>query len=214
MRAITKATEPPSLSRYRATPGSNYADYRDKQTLREFLVREQRGLCCYCLCRIGAGEPGTIPSMKIAHWHSQNLHAIEQLDYSNLLGACMGNQESPSNDQHCDTRQGNRDIKWNPANPEHRIENRIIYFADGRIGSSDTEFSQQIDKILNLNKGFPKTNRKLVLDSFKKALGRKELSRAELERWLRDWNGESDTSELQPYCQVVVYWLQKRLNRA
>jgi uncharacterized protein (TIGR02646 family) len=213
MRAINKATEPLSLSLYRATPGSNYADYRDKQTLRELLVSEQRGLCCYCLCRISAGDPGTIPPMKIAHWHSQELHAVEQLDYSNLLGACMGNEGSPPSDQHCDTRQGKRDIKWNPANPDHQIESRIIYFADGRIGSSDTEFNQQIDEVLNLNKGFPKTNRKFVLDSFKQALERKEPSRAELERWLLDWNGESHTGELKPYCQVVVYWLRKRLRR-
>ncbi len=214
MRAISKSTEPPSLSQFRATPHSNYNDYNDRQTLREFLVREQRGLCCYCLCRISGGEPGTLPSMKIAHWHSQSLHIEEQLDYSNLLGACMGNEGTSPNEQHCDTRQGNRDIKWNPANPDHRIESRIIFFADGRIGSSDIEFSQQIDDILNLNKGFPKANRKSVLDSFKKALERKEPSRPELERWLRDWNGESDTCELEPYCQIVVYWLQKRLHRA
>jgi hypothetical protein len=151
--------------------------------------------------------------MKVAHWHSQHLHETEQLDYSNLLGACMGNQGSPPNLQHCDTRQGDRDIKWNPANPEHRIEDRIRYLADGTLESNDVEFNTQINTVLALNKGYPKNNRLSLLDSFTRSLGRAQLTTAELRRMLRDWNGELDNRELDPNCQIVVFWLQKRLAR-
>lgn len=213
MRAISKSAEPPSLSQYRATPGSNYDDYDDKQTLREFLVREQRGLCCYCLCRINAGKLGMLPTMKIAHWHSQNVHPEEQLVYSNLLGACKGNEGQPPSDQHCDTRQGNRDIKWNPANPLHPIL-EMTFVVNGRIKSRDPEFDRQINEVLNLNVAFLVNNRKVVLDSFTKALPRQGTwPRPVLERLRREWNGESHSGELEEYCQVVVYWLQKRLRR-
>jgi len=48
-------------------------------------VREQRGLCCYCMKMIRAAHG----AMKIEHWHSQTGHRDEQLRYTNLLGACM-----------------------------------------------------------------------------------------------------------------------------
>lgn len=213
MRQIRKLPEPESLTQHRATPGSTYNDYRDKQGLRDQLILEQRGLCCYCLCRIRAGEAGTIPPMKIAHWHSQRLHDREQLDYSNLLGACMGNQGSPQDLQHCDTSQGNRDIKWNPANPEDRIEDRIRYLADGTLESNDVEFNAQINTVLNLNKGFPKSNRVSLLDSFRKSLGKGQHTAAEWERKLQEWNGELGNGDLEPYCQIVVFWLRKRQRR-
>jgi len=34
--------------------------------------------------------------MKIEHWHCRTNYGAEQLDYSNLLGACMGNEGSPA----------------------------------------------------------------------------------------------------------------------
>ena len=131
MRRIIKGAEPKTLAEHRSQPGSNYDDYNDKQTLRECLVGEQRGLCCYCLSRIRA----EISSMKIEHWHCQSRYPLEQLTYSNLLGTCKGN-EGPYKSQCCDTRKADRDLKWNPANPLHPIE-QVTFFANGMIGSSD-----------------------------------------------------------------------------
>jgi hypothetical protein len=73
MRTILKGTEPASLTRHRATPGSDYENYRDKDILRVHLVREQRGLCSYCLSRIRAGAG----QMKIEHWHCQENYRDE-----------------------------------------------------------------------------------------------------------------------------------------
>jgi uncharacterized protein (TIGR02646 family) len=214
MRQIRKLLEPRSLTEHRATPRSDYASYRDKQTLREQLVREQLGLCCYCLSRISSGEPGMPTPMKIAHWHSQDLHEDEQLDYSNLLGACKGNERHPPDQQHCDTRQGNRDIKFNPANPDHRIDQRVRYLEDGTIISDDEEFNEQIKSVLNLNAKFLQQRRREKLQIFLESLGTKELKRQEQERLLADWNGDSHNRELEPYCQIVICWLRRRLARA
>jgi len=211
MRGIAKGREPNSLVQHRAAPGADFDGYRDKDTLRTHLVSDQRGLCCYCLSRIHA-EPG---EMKIEHWHCQANYSREQLDYSNLLGACMGNEGRARKDQHCDTRRGDRDLSRNPANPAHRVEDGVRYLGDGTIVSGDPAFDAEIKDVLNLNLPFLKNNRKSVLSAFQATLAKSgELSRATLEKWLRQWNGESDTGELEPFCQVVVYWLRKRLARS
>jgi hypothetical protein len=59
MRTILKGVEPASLTEYRSAPGTGYDGYRDKDTLRAHLVKEQRGLCCYCLSRIRAERDST-----------------------------------------------------------------------------------------------------------------------------------------------------------
>lgn len=212
MRTILKGAEPNSLVQQRAAGGSNpdYDGYGDKETLRVFLVREQRGLCCYCLSRIRA-DPN---SMKVEHWHCQSAHGAEQLDYSNLLAACRGNEGKIIRDQHCDTRKGNRDLSRNPANPLDRVEDLIRYSGDGRIFSTDPVFEAELNEVLNLNVDFLRNNRKGILTAFKSGLEKVgPLSRATLERWLRQWDGQLDGGELQPFCQVVVFWLRKRLNR-
>jgi hypothetical protein len=152
--------------------------------------------------------------MKIAHWRSQHLHPGEQLDYSNLLGACMGDKGDPPSSQSCDTSQGDRDVKWNPAEPGHGIDNRIRYLEDGTIKSDDAEFNEQITRILNLNSKFLTNSRRGLLEVFLKSLGSKGLKRRPLEKLLREWNGESDNDQLEPYCQIIVCWLRKRLARA
>jgi len=209
MRTILKGREPRSLTEYRLTPGADYDDYRDKETLRECLVREQRGLCCYCLKRIRAEHGST----KIEHWHCQARYGAGQLDYSNLLGACMGNEGSAGRDQHCDTRKGNRDLSRNPANPAHRAEDIVRFLGDGRISSSDSVFDAELNDVLNLNLAFLRNNRKAVLGAFQARLDHGRLSRRELENMLQMWNGELDTGDLNEFCQVVVYYLRKRLSR-
>ena len=130
MRMIKKEAEPPSLTKHRNNSHNdidNY-DYDEKEKLRQSLVNEQRGLCCYCMRRIHPNRN----SMKIEHWQSKAHHPDKQLDYKNLLGACLGGQGQPVPLQHCDTRKGDRVLKWNPADSSHSIEARILY-ADGRF---------------------------------------------------------------------------------
>jgi uncharacterized protein (TIGR02646 family) len=212
MRSIVKGTEPHSLTEYRHTPGATFGDYLDKPTLRISLVAEQRGLCCYCLERILP----QIGAMKIEHWHSQapGRYPAEQLDYTNLLGACMGNQGQRWNQQHCDTRKGERDFSRNPANAMLRIEELVRFLGNGRIVSDDPNFDAELNEVLNLNAARLMNSRKAVLDTFKATLDKRgNLKRATLLKWLRDWNGESQAGELREFCQVVVYWLRKRLAR-
>jgi len=211
MRAIAKGDEPPSLTTHRLTAHCDYDNYADKDALRHALVTEQRGICCYCMGRIRNGPM----TMKIEHWRCRSGYPDEQLDYRNLLGACLGEDGKPPRLQHCDTRKGDRDLLWNPADPAHHIETRIRYEADGSIRSPEDEFDAQLEEVLNLNLPFLRNNRKAVwiavIEWWQHNVRRRSDERRRLKRERdRLLNG---SGEFDPYCQVVVWWLDQRLAR-
>lgn len=212
MKTINKGNEPSNLTEHKQRAGSTYDNYTDKQTLREYLVREQRGICCYCMSRI---KPQS-SKMKIEHWKSQSQYPALQLDYKNLLGACKGGDGQAANKQYCDTCKKNNAFSKNPAEVLHRIETFIHYKGDGTIYSENEDFDTELNEVLNLNIPFLVNNRKAVLDAFKTTFLKKKgvLQKATLQKWLTKWNGESDAGPLKPYCQVIVYWLNKRLKKA
>lgn len=211
MRAITKGPEPVSLTAHRKKPHSDYDNYGAKDDLRNALVTEQRGLCCYCMGRIRS-EPASI---KIEHWRCQKDHKDEQLRYRNLLGACGGGHGQPPSLQHCDTKKGDKELKWNPANPMHHIESRIRYEPDGSIRSDEADLDCQLEHVLNLNLPTIKNHRKglrdAVLDWWKHEKARigGPVPRDRFIR-KRDQHIGGD-GELAPYCQVLVRWLEQRL---
>jgi uncharacterized protein (TIGR02646 family) len=213
MRAIRKGVEPPSLTTHRAQGGSDYENYADKDTLRACLVREQLGLCCYCMSRIGSGAD----QMKIEHWHAQNpgKYPQEQLDYRNLLASCKGGDGQHGALRHCDTSKGDSDLLWNPAADGLAIEEATFYRADGKVYSKNTRWDADLNNILHLNLKFLEENRRQALagfvEGFRKVGG---LQSPKLEKLLRHWLGEDNGSELKPFAGVIVYWLRKRLARA
>ena len=211
MRAIAKGREPPSLTAHRRKAHSDYDNYADKDSLRGALVAEQGGLCCYCMRRIRRGPTG----MKIEHWRCRTGYPKKQLEYGNLLGACLGGEGQPLHLQHCDTRKGDRDLLWSPADPDHHIETRVRYGPDGSIHSDEDEFDAQIKNLLNLNLPFLMSNRRRLLDGIlewwrlEKARLRGPVPRSRFERE-RD-RRVSGSGELTEYCQVAVWWLERRL---
>ncbi|MGH2359899.1 MAG: retron system putative HNH endonuclease, partial [bacterium] len=211
--AITKRPEPPSLVAHRKTPHCHYGNYGDKDELRHALVTEQRGICCYCMARIHNGHD----TMKVEHWRCQDGYPSEQLNYRNLLGACRGGKGQPLHLQHCDTRKGDSDLHWNPADPAHHIETRVRYDPDGTIRSDDGAFDAELNTVLNLNLPVLKNNRKRVYDAVldwwtsEKDSIRGPIPRKRLER-KRD-SQVAGNGMLSPYCQVAVWLLGQKLAR-
>lgn len=216
MRVIVKGVEPRSLVEHRETPNSDYSNLGNgaKQDLRDALVREQRGLCCYCMTRI---EP-TRESMKIEHWRSQSHHEALELTYSNLLAACLGGLGQPEALQHCDTRKGERDIRFNPADPMQQVDQRIQFHSDGTIASSDAEFHTQLSVVLGLNLPLLKNRRKGVLSGLidwwnsERARLHGPVPRAQLLRE-RARRIPAGTGLIAPFDPVAVWWLDQRLAR-
>lgn len=205
MRTIQKGTEPASLTLHRQQPHADYENYADKAALRQALVTEQHGLCCYCQSRIRATPEG----MKIEHWQCQDDHSERQLDFSNLHGACLGGQGRPKRDQHCDTRKGNDPLCFSVCDPSHPIERQIRFLGDGRIASDDVAVNKALNDVLNLNWSRLVSNRKAVLDAFKQRLGQGKLNAAQE---LSKWDG-SRAGDLPEFAQVMVFWLQKKIAR-
>ena len=213
MRAITTGIEPASLTQHRLTPHSDYANYAGKDDLRHALFTEQRGLCCYCMGRIRNGPT----AMKIEHWRCQANYTAEQINYRNLLGACHGGHGQPGHLQHCDTRKGDGDLQWNPADPAHHIEARVRYEVDGSIRADDADFNDQLNDVLNLNLPVLRNNRKSVYDAVlewwrnEKRRTQGPIPRERIERE-RARHG-AGVGELAPYGQVAVWLLGQKLAR-
>ncbi|MCY4520389.1 MAG: TIGR02646 family protein [Caldilineaceae bacterium] len=213
MKSIVKGSEPVSLLQHRQAQHSNFDNFEDKDLLREALVAEQRGLCCYCMGRIRPSSE----SMKIEHWRCQANYPDEQLRYRNLLGACKGGEGQRDRHQHCDTRKGNRDLRLNPAESAHQVEAHIRYAVDGSILGNDPEFDCQLNDVLNLNLPLLKQQRKSLLDG---VLGWWKAERNRLktsvprDRLIRKRDKYMDGSgQLGPYSQVAVWWLNQRISR-
>lgn len=210
MRQITKGPEPQSLTAHRKAPFSDYDNYKAKDELRCALVTEQRGICCYCMGRIQ--DDG---QTKIEHWQPRRRHPGQQLAYHNLLAACSGRMGTRGSQQHCDTRKGDRDLSWNPADPNHHVETRIRYEVDGSIRSDEEVFNAELDDVLNLNLPILKKHREGVLDSLarwwrhERARRRRSDLRLRLQRQRERW--VSEHGELRPFCQVAVWSLDQRI---
>ena len=213
MRSITKDGEPASLAEHRQTPHSDFDNFQDKDLLRQALVTEQRDLCCYCMGRIRASRE----SMKIEHWLCRAYYPDEQLNYRNLLGSCLGGEGQPAHKQHCDTRKGDRALRWNPAEQSHQIETRVRYELDGSIRGNEPKFDDQLNDVLNLNLPLLKQGRKSLLDAVLDWWRREKArlgGRVPSDRLIRKRDQYvASNGQLGPYCQVAVWWLDQRIGR-
>jgi len=223
VREILKGKEPKELEEYRCKPdavydGPNFTDV--KNDIREQLVLEQGFLCAYCMSRLAVDlEKKDFTKMKVEHWHCQDSYSAEQLDYRNMLGVCLGNEGYSLDKQTCDTRKGNADIKYNPADLSHHIDSRIRFDGNGKIKSDDKAFDSQLNEVLNLNYPRLMENRKGVWDAVYQALSKRFSEKpgsrkpaeklAIVEELLGTWGGRNRDGRFQEYCAVAIYFLRK-----
>lgn len=206
MRTIHKTSEPRSLTVHRQQIHANYDNYQEKDDLRQSLVEEQRGLCCYCQSRIRADSG----NMKIEHWQCQACYPNRQLDYHNLLGSCLGGHGKPIHEQHCDTRKGNSNLCFCPADPMHPVERKIRFLGNGEITSNDEPINTALNEVLNLNWSRLISNRKAVLDAFKQRIGKGPLNAS---REIQKWDG-TQPGILPEFAQIIVFFLEKKMRRS
>ena len=204
MRAITKGNEPACLTQHRMTQNSTYAGYRGNRALRNSLVAEQRGLCCYCMSQITANGQ----TMRIEHWKSQTGFPAQQLVYANLLGACKGGEGGSVNQFHCDKLKGDQTSMWNPATPAHSIEGRIRYQNNGEIRSDDPQFNGELDTVLGLNITILKNSRKGALEAVLKWWQIKKPNRTQLKAKIEKY--DNGVGGLEAFSPVAVWYLKRK----
>lgn len=230
MLPIHKSPENP-LEDFVRIPGVTYDDNRlPKQELKASLLKEQGYLCAYCMSRISK------ETMKVEHWWPQKsdtegkeLSAEEKekerllsIDYKNMLAVCMGNEKHPKNEQHCDTRKGNKHLLYNPSNSQDHNRLKIYYLRSGEIASEDAAFYAQLGSkeerkagVLNLN--CPKfiNNRAAVINALLKALHKlpQQASKGKISAILKNWKEPDSSGRLKEYAGVAIYFLTKRLKK-
>lgn len=210
MRQIIKNKEPNELSLYKKLKdaiydGPKFTDTKNK--IRLGLLSEQGFLCAYCMERI------EIDTMKIEHWACQHSNKEMQLEYNNLLACCIGHEGHPPKEQTCDTRKGGYEIKFNPANPAHRVNDIIKYDSQGNITSTDADFDKHINNFLNLNKHRLKSNRQTVLKKTQELLHQKIGMRknTEIQKLINFYNQKNADGKFTEYYGVIIFYLEKKL---
>ncbi|PCI10280.1 MAG: TIGR02646 family protein [Flavobacteriaceae bacterium] len=216
MKAITKRNEPASLTQHRANQPAYY-DNLPKDETRNSLLTEQGHICCYCMRRIP--EAIKIPGSKIEHFLCQDDHSQEELNYGNMLLACLGNEGSPKRIQTCDSHKGNLTLTHNPSNNARNIEGLIKYKSNGEIYSTDDTLNTELETVLNLNVKLLKDNRRAIYETVQNRIRNKvkqhktnTLQKRFLESEKRKWFNLADGKYME-FCMVGVYVIDKKLKK-
>ncbi len=124
-----------------------YFDTLDKASIRESLIKEQHGLCAYCMKRIHNDN-----TMVIEHFNPIRSKA-DALNYQNMLGCCDGGRNENIKDKVlcCDASKGDKEITISPRDRE--FVDKIRYTKDGYIHTFpiDMVAERQINEVLHLN---------------------------------------------------------------
>lgn len=210
MRQIRKQAEPRELREHRLG-GGRFEDpqgaTRWKERLQDALLRDQGGLCCYCMKRLER------KAMKIEHLRCQERNPDRELDYDNLFAACPGNEGVPWTRQTCDARKRNDDLHIDPSG---NIEPFIRYRPDGTVVSSVPGYQHDFDQTLNLNLAELRHARAGVLEGLIAGLERETQGTWKEQRLLEElarWEALDHQGNRREFCAVVVYFLKKRLRR-
>ncbi len=226
MKRIIKSQEPNSFLQHRASQSAYYDNLSRtaKEELRESLLYEQGHICCYCLKRIPekVENDGRISyGMKVEHYQCQAHFPELQLNYSNLLGVCTGNEGKPKKLQTCDTRKGNEVLTINLLCEVPNCESLFKYNAEGEISSAndDENINKQLNDVLNLNMQTLKDGRREVylevqrhIETEGRRIGNRQLRityfEQERDRWLT-----LAENKLKPFCMIAVYYLNKKIRQ-
>lgn len=213
MLLIKKGIEPRELSARRNQGADRYDQLlgSDLEAIRTALIREQRGVCCYCMGRIRWEQNA---GMRIEHFQSRVDHPSLHLAWGNLLGACPGNEGAAPNSTHCDVHQGDRALTLNPLHEPSM--KRVTYSAVGEVRHDDERHCREMGTsfdagVLNLNTNLIVRNRIAVLTAYRESLdrlGRGGWKRTQLMKEIEDGTQERVLPEFWGY---IRWWLEKQV---
>jgi uncharacterized protein (TIGR02646 family) len=219
MKQIVKNAEPNSLLQHRASQFANFDNipFATKEELRQSLLSEQGHICCYCMKRI---PEHTSPYMKVEHYKCQDNFGALQLTYTNLFGACTGNEGQPKIKQTCDTKKGNSELTISPTSTLPICETLFKYNAEGEISSitDNADLNRQLNEVLNLNMQTLKDGRSEIYLEVQERVRleskRTKKDKASFVKFLEQervkWLERTDNKH-RPCCSVAVYYLTKKI---
>lgn len=197
MQPIKKKHPPAGLLSYRQhSVNPTYKEFSEDEPyinaffeLREALVQEQKYLCCYCLQKIEIVK-GEAPKMKTEHFLPKDVTKYPQyeLEYENLLAACLGNETELGKDKHCDVTKKNNTLQF-LKNPATRAFRRVLDYQvlprqkEVRIVCAEpyrnNDALQKDIQLLNLNEQSLRSRRFTVWNATWRKLGLTEITNVE-----------------------------------
>lgn len=206
MKLIIKSAEPEEWRNYRKTEG---AIYEAKQCLRESLYKEQGGICAYCMQRLDdETEESLVGSNRIEHIKCRDKYPESQLDYQNMVLCCNGRSNEH---KHCDLSKENQEISFTPLDPLF-ITTLSYGSKNGEIKSSHTDWDNEMNHILNLNKNILRKNRHSALKGVITQL-KKGWKVSQVRKELEKWRNKESNGHYKPYCGIVISYLEKKIKR-
>lgn len=120
-----------------------------KNDVKMTLIREQRGLCAYCMRRIYMDSHS-----RVEHFIPLSVDKEKAIDYKNMLGVCDGGEKITGQQGHilcCDARKKETEIRTSPLNKVQM--DKIAYKPDGTIYTEprDDVMEKDINETLLLN---------------------------------------------------------------
>jgi uncharacterized protein (TIGR02646 family) len=221
---IKKGSPPKVLLDYKKSPYAVYSPPSDiKEIWRDTLLEEQGFLCAYTMERI---EPGIIsgtknsPKVKLEHLNPQNGDKDNDLNHSNVVAVCNGNEGELPKNQYADTRKGEDllDRRLHPTNSD--IEKLIKYRPNGEIFTTIQELDAQIDdntaltiskkrSILNLNYKNLRDGRKSTYDAVKIKLTKADWAIPAINSEIKRFESLDKNNKRLEFCGYVLYFLRK-----
>lgn len=208
------------INRHETQSARTVFDCLNKNIIRNSLVKEQHGLCAYCMKRIDNSLATTID-----HWQPIGANLSGALDYKNMFAVCDGGRKVDSDGNNhvlcCDASKGNKEITINPCNLEHM--KKIRYSDDGRIYTypEDKILEHDINDILNLNglngldtgtrlvKGRREAYRSYA-KFIQKLIREKQLSKSVLDKKIKSIESQEIYEE---FAGVILYFLKRKLHQ-
>lgn len=212
MIKIAKGQQPNSLLQYKQVQGAiydgpNFTGVKDD--IRLSLLTEQGYLCAYCMQRISE------KSMKVEHFQCQHSYPNLQLEYTNLLGCCKGNEGFGKKQQICDTRKGSSSLTYSPAIHANFIQRNIKFNSNGKISANDVVYDNEINAVLNLNLKQLKDARASAWDAIEEQLNKKPgtRTRAEIQKLITRYESLNNKGKYLEYAGLILFYLRKKLLR-
>ena len=209
MKYITKGDAPASLENYKQEDNASFdAMYKRQDVkieLRNSLIAEQGGLCCYCGGRIKADI-----TSKIEHLLPRSKYKDLQLEYSNLLCSCDGGEgerkgktksEKKNYPLHSDAKKQDKIIEITPL--DKNCEQQFAYDEEGNIYGLSIEAWNTI-KILGLDCKTLNNRRRSAIRPY-------------LDQNETNWDAviqrlsEKHDGKYLPYCFAVTYYIKNNL---
>ena len=212
---IEKNAEPHSLKAHRNTPGADF-DSLDKTELRSFLLAEQGHLCAYCMKKINGAN-----DTKIEHYKARDDE--NQLIYTNLLAVCTGNEKLQNQSGKvnpkkftCDTMKKSQVLH---INPQSRTDMETIYYdAQGKIYSTNRDYQNDLDIVLNLNDpyGFLIDNRQAALKAVQNQLIKLKPgqdAKPLLEKIQNSCIFKNSANELPEFVGIMRWYVERKIRK-